>query len=435
MALLWACDALFFRSWLLPVLLLLALSQAAGEGMKVQGMHASFMIFGVPALELLGRYVPSLCCLGGAALLLTVNCKDGKQERPRKQKVTFDESPKKAQSPVNVEKVVTPEDEESLASMLSDTRKSAMRSCFFCGFLEDWMLPADSSTADAVEPLSASEVPVFTADEQKKLELIAKLRFGLLDLFSDKEAVKTVEAFGGETCMFNRFLQATRWNVEQADKKIRSTVEWRRSVGANSVSQSSECGRVWELMKPHWPEKLIGTTKAGNPVTYFDLSQAVRICQMDIWTEANVQNFYVSFMEQSLKLQREGREKCGPQGDCNNMPSSVVVYNLKGLRFSDCLKCVSGLKALAKILGIIDEHYPENLHQAVIINVPCLFYKAVWPIVQKALDARTLSNILLSDGEGRDLISKVLGISEPQAQTLLEGVFVDGSATPPIALA
>lgn len=242
---------------------------------------------------------------------------------------------------------------------------------------------------------------------------------------ADQGAAATVARFGGERSCFHRFLHAKRQSVVTTEQKLRKTVEWRKQVGANEILESSAARKVYSLMEPVWPEKVIGCTPDGSPISYFDTAQAVQTCQLDIWTEDNVQTFYVAWMEHSLRLQREGRQRHGPCGEGNNMPASVVVYNLKDLRLSHVVRCMKGLAALVKILGIIDEHYPENLRKAVIINVPCIFYKMVWPLVQKALDARTLANVHLSDGEGREMLSKVFGVSCEEVDTLLEDVLRD----------
>lgn len=240
-------------------------------------------------------------------------------------------------------------------------------------------------------------------------------------------AAETVARFGGDRSCLHRFLRSKQLNVNRAEKKLRKTIAWRKEVNANEIQQDGEALRIWDLMKPHWPEKIISTTNKGNPVSYFDLAAAVRTCQLDLWTEQNVQSFYVSWMERSLQMQREGRDRYGPLGAGNNMPSSVVVYNLKDLRLSHVMNCVSGLKAFVKILGIIEEHYPENLHKAVIINVPCVFYRCIWSLVQKGLDANTLSNIHLSEGDGQELLEEVLEISRAEADRLLHDVLRDGA--------
>lgn len=296
----------------------------------------------------------------------------------------------------------------------------------------------DEPDVDEITPISAAckvEAPTFgdvSEEDPVQLRAIEELRRRLSDVLDSPgplglSATETVKSFGGVTSCFNRFLQAERWKVEKAEAKLRNTFAWRKTVNANSALECSNSQKVWAMMQPHWPEKVIGATPSGNPVTYFDIGQAVKCCQMDFWTPENVQNFYVTWMEHSLRLQREGRDRHGPQGPCNNMPASVVVYNLKSLRLADCLKCVSGLQSFAKILAIIEEHYPVNLHQAVITNVPYLFYRVVWPVVQKALDHQTVSRIMLTDGEGRDLISKVLCVSDEKAQALLRSVFFDGA--------
>jgi len=132
----------------------------------------------------------------------------------------------------------------------------------------------------------------------------------------------------------------------------------------------------------------------------------------------------------SLKLQCQGRRKHGPCGPGNNMPATIVVYNLKDLRPLHVLRCVKGLASLVKILGIIDAHYPENLRKGVMLNVPCIFYKLIWPLVQKAMDARTLANLRLSDGEDRELLAEVTDLGMDKVNSMFAGVLQKDTSKP-----
>eukprot|EP00440_Ansanella_granifera_P056318 gb/GFBE01061038.1/.p1 GENE.gb/GFBE01061038.1/~~gb/GFBE01061038.1/.p1 ORF type:complete len:421 (+),score=97.39 gb/GFBE01061038.1/:1-1263(+) len=374
-------------------------------------------------LGLLGcdTFLPTFCCLGAVGLLFS--------KRPRKGETKCAEQTK---SSVCYE----PRREEELPAVADSPQQSQrsrarkeFRGCLMCGFLEDWLTPADAdddADFETKEPFTSHE-----DGSEAERRAIDTLRSRLSDLLGApgskdrapcQHAADTVARFGGERSCLYRFLKAKGLDVNKAEKKLRKTVAWRQEVLANSIHQQPEALRIFDLMKPHWPEKIIGTTKQGSPISYFDLAAAVRTCQLDIWTEKNVQSFYVSWMEHSLQLQREGRDRCGPLGAGNNMPPSVVVYNLKDLKLSHVMNCVSGLKAFVKILGIIEEHYPENLHRAVIINVPCIFYRCVWPLVQKSLDQNTQNNIRLSEDEGRDVLQEVLDISSAEVDSLLQGV-------------
>lgn len=78
-------------------------------------------------------------------------------------------------------------------------------------------------------------------------------------------------------------------------------------------------------------------------------------------------------MEHNLQLQRQGRAERGGGGGFQDLPASVVVYNLSGLSLARVTKCAKGLAALVRVVGLAEEHYPENLRKAIIINVPSLF--------------------------------------------------------------
>lgn len=368
--------------------------------------------------------VPSCCCLGAAMLFFRRQSpkKKGQSENSTKG-LKFPEPTKEEPTVGSVRET------EQRIELATQIRQKMSRSCFMCGFVEDWLMPAEEETAKAVDA-----IPSHRIDDSKESQAFLELRNRLSDLLGppgtksspSKEAGITIERFGGDRCCLYRFLKAKSWNVELAEKKLRKTIEWRTQVGANNIQQDQHAEKIFSFMKPHWPEKIIGTSLQGNPISYFDLAQAIQTCQMDLWIEENVQSFYVTWMENSLQLQRDGRQRHGPLGAGNNMPSCIVVYNLKDLKLSHVMKCVSGLKSFVKILGIIEEHYPENLHKAVIVNVPCVFYRCVWPLVQQGLDKNTLNNIHLTEGEGRSLLTEVLGINGAEVDKLLEGVLPDG---------
>eukprot|EP00931_Biecheleriopsis_adriatica_P022914 TRINITY_DN1459_c0_g1_i1.p1 TRINITY_DN1459_c0_g1~~TRINITY_DN1459_c0_g1_i1.p1 ORF type:complete len:426 (-),score=98.78 TRINITY_DN1459_c0_g1_i1:439-1716(-) len=369
-------------------------------------------------------------CLGGTCLLLWRLLRSAGTEGSKNLKG----SKEKAELPRPIAE--TPADYQDFQPEVREVsprrRRKEFEGCFMCSFFEGWLLPAEP--AEHVAP-SLPEASDSQSSEAEKMAFEA-LRGRLSDLLGPPghsgrapcdAAAATVARFGGDRSCLYRFLRAKQLDVDAAEKKLRKTIAWREEVNANEIQQDREALRIFDLMKPHWPEKIVSTTKKGNPVSYFDLAAAVQTCQLDIWTEANVQSFYVSWMERSLQLQREGRDRYGALGAGNNMPASVVVYNLKDLRLSHVMNCVSGLKAFVKILGIIEEHYPENLHKAIITNVPCVFYRGVWPLVQKGLDANTLSNIHLSEGDGQELLEEVLDISQAEAKSLLENVLRDGA--------
>lgn len=311
-------------------------------------------------------------------------------------------------------------------------------------FQDDATVSTEAMLADPIDttglsgtvlpPESAKGSAVRSTQVQRE-RAISELRRCLTDLLGpegeaqgdlpDADAIATVNAFGGEECCFRRFLLATRMNVSMANVKLRKTIQWRKEVRANEVLKDPSFQAVWDLMLPLWPERLVAQTSQGNPLTYFDILKGISTCQTKIWTDSNVQMFYVTWMELSLQLQRRGREKCGPQGDCDNMPATVVVYNMKDLHLGHVVTAALGLRSFGKILAIIDEHYPENLHKAYIINAPFVFYKVIWPMVRRALDTRTVANIHISADSSTEHLKAELGLGELEVEALMTKLAVN----------
>eukprot|EP00933_Yihiella_yeosuensis_P037430 TRINITY_DN31376_c0_g1_i1.p1 TRINITY_DN31376_c0_g1~~TRINITY_DN31376_c0_g1_i1.p1 ORF type:complete len:481 (-),score=101.84 TRINITY_DN31376_c0_g1_i1:148-1416(-) len=381
--------------------------------------------------------VPSFCCIGAAALMFRRFVKGSEASKSQKESDKSRETNEERARKASVSTRPGSSDD-----LFDDDSVDKARGCCTMGIFDEWTNWFSSEVKDEAKK---PEFYVSLGDDAET-QAYVELRNRLSDLLGapsshgirtppavDKalaaQAQDTIQRFGGEESCLHRFLKAKSLNVDAAEKKLRKTIEWRISVNANDIHEEEKALRIAEFMRPVWPEKIVGTTSQGCPISFFDVGQAVRTCQMDVWNEENVQSFYVTWMEYSLQLQREGRQQYGPIGSGNNMPPSVVVYNLKDLKLGDVMHCVSGLKAMVKILAIIEEHYPENLHKAIIINVPSIFYRFVWPLVQQGLDKNTLGNIHLSEDEGRPLLVEFLGIDEHEVEDLLTQSLRDRSAS------
>eukprot|EP00929_Paragymnodinium_shiwhaense_P020722 TRINITY_DN13715_c0_g1_i1.p1 TRINITY_DN13715_c0_g1~~TRINITY_DN13715_c0_g1_i1.p1 ORF type:complete len:478 (-),score=111.39 TRINITY_DN13715_c0_g1_i1:294-1727(-) len=213
------------------------------------------------------------------------------------------------------------------------------------------------------------------------------------------EARRAVSYFGGEGACLRRFLKSASYDIAAAEKKLRKTIDFRVQNNVSFIRDDPAALRIWEEIKEHWPEYIIGTTSDGSPVSYFDLEKAVAFCQRFL-DENKIRTFWIMWMEHNLQLQRQGRSQTGGGGGHQDLPASVVVYNLSGLGFARVTKCAAGIRALVRVVGLAEEHYPDNLRRAIIVNVPSLFYNCVWPLVTKVLNTETLANITISNDDG-----------------------------------
>jgi len=231
----------------------------------------------------------------------------------------------------------------------------------------------------------------------------------------------SVEKLGGyPTCLW-RFLVSVNNNIDAAEAKLRKTMEFRRGIDANGLLENPSYRQIFEKAELVWPEMNLGTTSDGSPVSYFDIQKAVRFLQLGYDEEA-IRAVWLYWMERSNSMQRAGRSASSGSISPLDMPGTVVVYNLEGFRLSQFTSCLSGLHQFCRVLGLAEQHYPTNLRKAIILNSPSMFSRMVWPLVQKVLDAETLSNVLVCEGNNyAALTSEELGFGTEELGRLLEG--------------
>jgi len=227
--------------------------------------------------------------------------------------------------------------------------------------------------------------------------------------FGDADANTTMDCFGGERTCCWRFLKSCHNDKSAAERKLRKTLKFRETERLNSRLQESAGQEIWDELRHLWPEQMVGTTSGGSPVSCFDIRKAVQFLQLGL-SEVKVRGFWLSWMERNLELQRRGRSRASDHTAAQDMPGTVVIYNLDGLCLSQLTSCLSGLHVFCRVVGLAEEHYPQSLRKAIVVNVPSIFGKMVWPLVQKVLDAETRSNIFVCSGSDHEsLTSEDLG--------------------------
>ncbi|KAJ3761027.1 CRAL/TRIO domain-containing protein [Lentinula raphanica] len=153
-----------------------------------------------------------------------------------------------------------------------------------------------------------------------------------------------------------RYLRATKWKVDDAIKRLESTLKWRREFGLYAHITP-------EYIEPEavtGKEILFGYDVYGRPGFYM-------IPSRQNTTEATRQiEFAVYMLERCIDL----------------MDESVESLDLL-INFADKAKNPS-MSTSRTVLSILQNHYPERLGKALIINVPYLvnmFFKLITPFI------------------------------------------------------
>jgi len=233
----------------------------------------------------------------------------------------------------------------------------------------------------------------------------------------DESAITTVERYGGEMSCLMRFLRARKFDAAAAEKMLRNTVAFRRLHRVNEILLDPEAVMIWKRIRPLWAAAPVAFTRSGNLVVYFQFAPFLEIWRSGT-SEDHLRIFYVAWLEHMLKLQAEGRSRLG-RGCESEMPACVEVYDLQGVGFSH-LRCIAALRVLMRILKIGQDHYPENLHTAVMLNVPALAFKPL-KMVMGVLDAGTQAKLRIARDSGHALLSNLLGVTPKEVGPLFGG--------------
>ncbi|RAO69693.1 uncharacterized protein BHQ10_005705 [Talaromyces amestolkiae] len=214
--------------------------------------------------------------------------------------------------------------------------------------------------AEGVKIPSAADL---TADQTKKYDEVLKMvtaftavPTSLAKNASESPLTDDERMWLTRECLL-RFLRATKWNVADAIKRIRATLAWRRDyigdkLTADYISIENETGK----------QILIGFDVDGRPCLYLLPSR-----QNTEKSPRQVEHL-VFMLERVIDLMPAGQENL----------ALVVNFN----------ETKSGQNATIgqakQTLDILQNHYPERLGRALVINVPWIiwgFFKIITPFI------------------------------------------------------
>ncbi|CAI7589578.1 hypothetical protein N7533_002970 [Penicillium manginii] len=202
-----------------------------------------------------------------------------------------------------------------------------------------------------------------TADQQTKYDIFLKTVSGWTTIpntaakdASSSPITDDERMWLTRECLL-RYLRATKWNVAEAETRIKATLTWRREYGMEKltpdyISIENETGK----------QVLLGYDIHGRPCLYLLPSK-----QNTEKSERQVQHL-VFMLERVIDLM-------GPDQE-----TLALLVN-----FSDTKSGQSASIGQAReTLSILQNHYPERLGRALVINVPFLiwgFFKVITPFI------------------------------------------------------
>lgn len=268
-------------------------------------------------------------------------------------------------------------------------------------------------------------------------QLIKDLRARLVDLLGKpgsqrdlqsserSEAAMTVEKFGGERSCLSRFLRARQLNVRKAEEMLRESIEFRIQHRVNHIFQDPHSMLIWETGRQTWPMSAPMFTSDGSVVIYLRVAHFIGLHQQNL-SEDRLRTLYLCMMESGLRLQQEGRSR-RRQGPGDEMPTVYEVYDMDGVGLAH-FRIIFALMKFTRVLSIGQAHYPENLRTAFLLNAVRGF-ELGWNMCRKVLNERTQAKVHIVAGNGRHLLSKVLGVSQESVNDIINSLEPYSSST------
>ncbi|KAI5306310.1 hypothetical protein KEM56_001440 [Ascosphaera pollenicola] len=220
-------------------------------------------------------------------------------------------------------------------------------------------LPFRSPTSDA----TAVTPPELTEDQEAKYKQILDAVLGWQDLptttkkNSERAPLSENEQMWLTRECLLRYLRATKWHVQDALARLEKTMVWRREYGiekhtSDYINVEMATGKM----------VVQGFDNNGRPCIYMDPSKQN--------TEKSPRQIeaLVFLLERMIDIMEPSQE------------SLALLVNFKSTKMSQAPALGQGKETL----NILQNHYPERLGRAMIINIPFFingFFKMITPFI------------------------------------------------------
>ncbi|KAI0658384.1 CRAL-TRIO domain-containing protein [Cubamyces menziesii] len=215
-------------------------------------------------------------------------------------------------------------------------------------------------------PAPGTVVPVRTYTDEQNAKMEALREYANTQLLPESDPYYHWELrWLNKPDTIPRYMRAAKWNLEDAKRRLKGTLEWRRDfkpdlIPPDEVRIESETGKMCEYS----PGACIlnGFDNEGRPILY------MRPGRENTETSPRQLRHLVWCLERAKDFMPPGQE------------SLVIIVDYK----STTLRTNPSISVARKVLNILQNHYVETLGRALVVNLPMLlnfFYKGISPFL------------------------------------------------------
>lgn len=244
--------------------------------------------------------------------------------------------------------------------------------------------------------------PKLTGEQEGKYKqvlnfLLEKETFPMSEKGADKNTgpqeplTDEEKAWLSEECIL-RYLRATKWNVEDAQKRLLSTLGWRREFGVERTRSNTITASKVAVENESGKELIFGFDNDARPCL------ALRNGRQN--TEASQRQVEHMFfmLERAIDFMPPGQEQL------------ALLIDFKA--HTKLGKKVPSMTTGRQVLHILQTHYPERLGKALLTNLPWIawtFMKIIHPFIDPTTREKLVYTKPFPDYVPREQLEKEYG--------------------------
>ncbi|XP_066998063.2 SEC14-like protein 1 [Anabrus simplex] len=184
-----------------------------------------------------------------------------------------------------------------------------------------------------------------------------------------------------------RFLRARDFNVEKARELLSQSLLWRKKHQVDRILSEYQTPQV---VKDYFPGGWHHSDRDGRPLYLLRLGQMDVKGLMKAIGEEGLLQLTLHVCEEGLQLMEEATRLQG-------QPVSTwsLLVDLEGLNMRHLWR--PGIRALLRIIEIVEANYPETMGRVLVIRAPRVF-PILWTLVSTFIDENTRSKFLFYGG-------------------------------------
>lgn len=198
-----------------------------------------------------------------------------------------------------------------------------------------------------------------------------------------KERLKDVLKPGHDDYYLLRWLRARDFDLNKSETMLRNHFSWRKREKLENIADW-ECP---EVIQKYFTGGLFGVDVDGCPVWIDPFGQIDLKGMLKSAKKADIIKAKVQLLE---KLHRETFLDLSKQKG-QRVESLIILYDLAKLGMKHLYK--PGVDAYCEMITMFEDHYPETLKYAIVINAPRFFpiaYNIVKPFLSEATAKKTI---------------------------------------------